>query len=52
MKLDKIFQIQDSSKIKNVTHDANEYPTFLGLFATCNSVEMINGEPKGDEIDL
>jgi magnesium-transporting ATPase (P-type) len=52
MQVSKVYHIKDSNSINDVTVLSHEHPLISGLFACCHSVEMINGEAKGDEIDL
>lgn len=52
MEICNIFHIKDEQTLSEVAKELKGQELICGLFGCCNSVEVINGEPKGDEIDL
>jgi cation-transporting P-type ATPase 13A2 len=50
MEVSKIIHIKEAQEREEI--EDNSHDLISGLFACCNSVEMIGDEPKGDEIDL
>lgn len=52
MQVSNVYHIKSRGSVKEVTTKVNENPMIADLFASCNSVETINREVKGDEIDL
>ena len=51
MKVSNIFSIINGS-LNDITAKLTSLPLIADLFGCCNSVELINGQYEGDEIDL
>lgn len=48
MEVKQVFAIKDEHSVQEVTQHFREDELIAGVFGCCNSVEMINNEPKGD----
>ena len=48
MEVKQVFAIKDEHSVQEVTQHFREDEQIAGVFGCCNSVEMINNEPKGD----
>ena len=52
MQVSSVYRFAEGGRVEEVTTRVNEFPQVADLFAACNSVELIDREPKGDEVDL
>lgn len=52
MQVASVYRFKSAAAVEEVTTRVNEFQPIANLFASCNSVELIGREAKGDEIDL
>ena len=52
MQVSNVYHFKSRSAVEEITTRINDYVMVSDIFASCNSVETINREVKGDEIDL